>query len=283
MPESGEEILGPVISIRNHRLRWGLRTYVMAVINVTPDSFSGDGLTDYSTCVDRALQAVDEGADIIDIGGESTRPGHMPVDPKVELERILPVIAELRRRSDAVISVDTRSPEVFREAVHAGADIFNSVAGFEIAIVEAAADTGCPFVIMHQQSHTTYETDVVDCVIDYLETSARKAIEAGCEKNRIILDPGIGFGKLPHHNVALLRSLNRIKALGFPLMIGTSRKSTLGKITGRPVEQRVFATAATVALGVAAGVDIVRIHDVSAMVDVVRVSDAVVRGWTGAE
>lgn len=275
------------LMLRNRPISRGRRTLIMAILNVTPDSFSGDGTLDAAACVEQALQAVAAGADIIDIGAESTRPGHTPVPPDVELSRIIPVLERLKNRCNAIISVDTRSPEVFRAAAQLGAEIFNSVAGFDEEQVKVALETSCPLVIMHQQPHTRYPADVVDCVVNYLQCAANRALELGCHANRIILDPGIGFGKLPQHNIALLKHLHRIKALGFPVLLGTSRKSTLGVITGKPVEQRQFATAATIALGISAGVDIVRVHDVAEMLDVVRVSDAIVRGWdtgdTGAE
>lgn len=261
------------------RLAWGARTYVMAVINVTPDSFSGDGILDSQQCVEHALQAIDQGAHIIDIGGESTRPGFSAVEPAVEADRVLPVIRALRQRTSSLISVDTRSGAVFRDAYQAGADIFNSVAGFDVELAKAAAELQAPYVIMHQQSHTNYPANVVDCVVEYLRDSAEQAMKLGCRKEDIIIDPGIGFGKTAEQNLELLRNLFELKRLGFPVLIGTSRKSTLGKVTGRPVDKRQFATAATVAIGIAFGADIVRIHDVREMTDVVKMSDAIVRGW----
>lgn len=261
-------------------LPWGVRTYVAGVVNVTPDSFSGDGRTDAVAASDHALALLDEGADIIDIGAESTRPGHNPVDARVELTRLLPALRRLRQHApDALVSVDTFKPEVLVAAKAVGADILNSVWGLDDALLEAAVRCGAPVVIMHNKRVPVYAGAVVDEVLEYLNGQAQRALDAGVPRDHVILDPGIGFGKGPEHNIALLHSLERLVALGFATMLGTSRKSTIGKLTGREVSARAFGTAATVALAVAKGVDIVRVHDVAAMVDVVRVSDAIVRGW----
>lgn len=268
-------------------LTWGARTYIMAVLNVTPDSFSGDGTLDADTSVERALTFVNQGADIIDIGGESTRPGFVPVDAASEIARVLPVISGLRARTCAMISIDTRKSEVF-EKVKTDVDFFNSIAGFDESIILASVEASIPVVLMHNGNELECRSDaganengVVESVLRYLDKSAAIAIKMGCRPENVILDPGIGFGKSPEQNLSLLRSLGRIKSLGFPVLVGTSRKSTLGKVTGRPVDERVFATAATVALAIAGGADIVRVHDIEAMSDVVRMSDAIVRGWEG--
>jgi dihydropteroate synthase len=218
------------------------------------------------------------GADIIDIGGESTRPGFTAVDAESECARVIPVVAAVRKQTDKVISIDTTKPAVLRDAISHGADMLNCVGSpgeelFAIAIAEAI-----PVVIMHNKEQPCY-VNVVDEVLTFLYSSALKALALGMKEENIILDPGIGFGKTPENNVALLQSLDRLVALGFPTLIGTSRKSTIGKITGRQVNERAYGTAATVALAIAAGIDIVRVHDVSAMVDVVKVSDCIVRNW----
>ena len=251
----------------------------MGIVNVTPDSFSGDGLTSGAHVLGHALAQLERGADIIDVGGESTRPGHRPVDEATELARVVPAIAALRQRTGAVISVDTFKAEVLQRALDAGADLLNSICGVDGALLAAALERRIPIVIMHNKRVAVYERDVVEEVLEYLATSAARAVAAGIPREHVILDPGIGFGKTPEHNLALLRSLESLVALGFPTLVGTSRKSTIGKLTGRNVDERVFGTAATIALAIAAGVDIVRVHDVAQMRDVVRVSDAIVRGW----
>ena len=266
---------------RGRCLPWGARTYVAGIVNVTPDSFSGDGVDDTEGAVAHALAQLAAGADILDIGGESTRPGHTPVDGATELRRVLPVIAGVRaRRPEAIISVDTFKAEVAGAALEAGADVVNSVWGWTRGMLEVAAAHGAPAILMHNKRVAVYEGDVVDEVVAWLEEQAREALAAGIPAESIVLDPGIGFGKTPEHNITVLRELRRIVALGFPTLLGTSRKSTIGFLTGKPAgPERAWGTAATVALGAAAGVDIVRVHDVAEMVDVVRVSDAVERGW----
>jgi dihydropteroate synthase len=257
-----------------------VRTYVAGIVNVTPDSFSGDGRTDAVAAADHAIALLEEGADLVDIGAESTRPGHTPVDARVELARLLPALRRLRERAPgALVSVDTFKTEVFLAAHAAGADILNSVWGLDDALLGAAAECGAPAVIMHNKHIAVYAGDIVDEVLEYLSRQAQRALDAGLPRDHIILDPGIGFGKGPEHNLALLHNLERLVALGFPTMVGTSRKSTIGKLTGREVSARAFGTAATVALAAAKGIDVVRVHDVAAMVDVVRVSDAIARGW----
>jgi dihydropteroate synthase len=264
--------------LRGQRLVWGERTYIMGVVNVTPDSFSGDGICDADEAVARALELIEQGADLIDLGGESTRPGHTPVDSQTEIERVVTAIGAFRKRSNAIISVDTYKVDVFQAAHAAGADMLNSVWGLTDALLQAAIQHDVPIVITHNKEKPEYN-NVVDEVLSYLYESASKAVSAGLKKERVILDPGIGFGKSAEHNLEVLGSLSRFTTLGFPTLIGTSRKSTIGKVTGKDVTDRVFGTAATVALAVAAGIDIVRVHDVSAMLDVVKMSDAIVRRW----
>jgi dihydropteroate synthase len=252
----------------------------MGIVNVTPDSFSGDGLAEPDAAVDRALQQQAAGADILDIGAESTRPGHRPVDVPTEIARLLPVIERLRARDgSAVISVDTFKPEVFRRAHAAGADILNSIWGAGPALIEVALQTGAPIVAMHNSPVPIDAGDVVDAVLRFLLDAATRAVAAGIPADRVIVDPGIGFGKTAEGNLRILHRLDRLVALGFPTLLGTSRKSTLGKLTGRGVAERTYGTAATVALAANAGIDIVRVHDVRELRDVVQVSDAIVRGW----
>ena len=263
-------------------LEWGSRTYVMGIVNVTPDSFSGDGLAhDADAALEQALRFQAEGADIIDVGGESTRPGHTPVDADEEIRRVVPVIRLLASRLRIPISVDTYKHDVAREAVAAGASMINDVWGLkrEPALAELAAREGVPIVLMHNQTGTNY-ADLLPDVIASLRASMDAALSAGVQPENIILDPGLGFGKTTEHNLELLRRLSELTALGRPLLVGTSRKSTIGLVLELPVEERLEGTAATVALAIANGADVVRVHDVKAMTRVAKMSDAVVRGWT---
>lgn len=268
------------LRVRGRALPWGARTYVMGILNVSPDSFSGDGVTGPQAAVARALRQLTEGADILDVGAESTRPGHRPIDSATERARLLPAIEAIRAAApDLPISVDTFKPNVFRDAHAAGGDLLNSIWGVSDELLEVCASTGAPLIAMHNKPVAMYERDVVDEVLAVLENAANRCVRAGIPPEHVILDPGIGFGKLPEHNVAVLRALDRLVALGFPTLLGTSRKSTIGKLTGRDVDERAFGTAATLALAVAAGIDVVRVHDVAEQRDVVRVADAIVRGW----
>jgi dihydropteroate synthase len=267
------------LRIRDKELIFGSRTFIMGIVNVTPDSFSGDGILEVDGAVSLALKQVSEGADIVDIGGQSTRPGHVRIDEETEMQRVLPVIANLRRQSDVLISVDTYSAAVAEHALKAGADIVNSIWGLNHQLADVIKQKRPPIVIMHNKSEPIYPDGVVKEVVDVLKKDAEMAMAAGLAREEIILDPGIGFGKTADQNLEVMKFLQKIVALGFPTLIGTSRKSTIGKLTGRAVEERAFGTAASVALSVAAGVDIMRVHDVRAMTDAVRVSDAIVRGW----
>ena len=268
------------LRVRGRAFGWGERTYVMGIVNVSPDSFSGDGDPSASAAAARALRQLADGADIVDVGAESTRPGHRPIDGDTERARLLPAIAAVRAAApDAIVSVDTFKAGVFRAARAAGGDLLNSIWGAPDELVAACAQTGAPIVVMHNKAVAVYERNVVDEMLAFLDAAAARCVRAGIPAEHVILDPGIGFGKLPEHNIAVLRALDRLVALGFPTLIGTSRKSTIGKLTGRGVEAREFGTAATIALAIAAGIDVVRVHDVPEQRDVVRVSDAIVRGW----
>ena len=275
-----------VMRVRGKDFAWGTCTYLMAIVNVTPDSFSGDG-REAGAAIEHAVRQWNDGADILDVGGESTRPGSEPVDEAIEIERIRPVIAGIRERlPHAIVSVDTYKPAVARAAHAAGADMINSVWGAPNDLADVAVELGMPLSVMHNQQGTHYERDVVDTVVDFLRDCAQRAVARGLAPGRILLDPGIGFGKTPNHNIRILRGLERITALGYPTLLGTSRKSTIGKLTGREPHERIYGTAATTALGIAAGIDIVRVHDVAQQRDVISVADAIVRnwrpsGWTG--
>ncbi|MBV9149060.1 MAG: dihydropteroate synthase [Candidatus Eremiobacteraeota bacterium] len=252
----------------------------MGVVNVTPDSFSGDGLLNADDAIAHALEQHAGSADLLDIGAQSTRPGYTPISATTERERLLPVVQGVRARiHDAIVSVDTFDASVLQAACEAGADILNSIWGLSSELLEVVLERETPVIIMHNKEAPVYERDVVEEVLVRLNESAQFAARRGVPEERIILDPGIGFGKLPEHNLAILHSLDRIVALGFPTLLGTSRKSTIGKLTGKEPHERIFGTAATIALAIAAGVDIVRVHDVRAMRDVITVSDAIERGW----
>lgn len=271
------------MSLRGREFVWGARTYLMAIVNVTPDSFSGDGRYEPSDAARHAMEQWERGADILDFGGESTRPGHEAVDAETEIARVVPAIAEIRARvPHAVISVDTYKPPVVRAARAAGADIVNSVWGAPPDLLETAAELEMPVVAMHNQRGVEYDGDVVGAVVRYLMDCAQRAIRAGIERSRIILDPGIGFGKTADQNIEVLRHLDRLAAAGYPVLVGASRKSTIGKLTGREARERVHGTTATTALAIASGADIVRVHDVAEARDAISVSDAIVRNWRPA-
>jgi dihydropteroate synthase len=252
----------------------------MGIVNVTPDSFSGDGRIDVGQATSVGAAAHEAGCDIVDIGGESTRPGHVRVEESVEIQRVVPVVTALRERLPTMIlSIDTYKPAVARAACRAGADIINSIWGMDDALLEVAVEYGSPVVIMHNQEDTRYDGAVIDTVLRFLDEAAGRSVRRGLLPQSVIVDPGIGFGKNADQNIALLRALPRVVALGFPTLLGASRKSTIGKLTGRQAGQRSFGTAATTALAVQAGIDIVRVHDVDQARDVVAVADAIVRDW----
>ena len=275
-----------ITKIGNKVFKWGLRTYVMGVLNVTPDSFSGDGTgNDPDFAVNQALRFEDCGADIIDIGGESTRPssiyaGAGPVSVDEELNRVIPVVEKLAQVLSVPISIDTHKSEVAREAILAGASMINDIWGLkadsEMAVV--ASNANVPVVLMHNQVGTSY-CDLIQEVTKVLSKLIEDATSAGIGFENLIVDPGIGFGKTPEQNLEILRRLDEFDCLGRPILIGMSRKSTIGFVLDLPVEERVEGTAASVAISIALGGDIVRVHDVKEMVRVARMADAIVRGW----
>ena len=276
-----DHVLSGMAVSKGESLEWGRRTYVMGIVNVTPDSFSGDGLgSDTGAIVEQALRFVDEGADMIDVGAESTRPGSSPIDVEEELTRLIPALEAISGHVRVPISVDTYKADVARRAMEAGATMVNDIWGLKVdpALAEVAAEYKVPIVLMHNQNTRRY-LDLLAEVSLSLCRSIDVARQAGVSDTQIIVDPGIGFGKTPDHNLEVLRRLDEFRTLGHPILIGTSRKSTIGKVLGLPVEQRVEGTAATVALAIAGRADIVRVHDVEEMVRVCRMSDAVTRGW----
>lgn len=281
------------------RFSWGARCYLMGILNVTPDSFSGDGLMGGPDCVDRAIDQaglfVEAGAEILDIGGESTRPGSQPVDAVEEIRRVVPVIEALAARlPDAVLSIDTSKAEVARAALAAGAAMINDVWALKLEpeMAAVAAQQGAPVVLMHNRSRpkaiahddrlggrylgATYRHLMQDVAAE-LRTLADDAVAAGIDRSQIILDPGIGFGKTATQNLALLNHLGDLKSLGYPVLIGPSRKSFIGQVLDLGADEREEGTAAAVAIGVARGADIVRVHDVRTMARIVRMAEAIVR------
>jgi dihydropteroate synthase len=266
--------------------RWGERTYVMGILNITPDSFSGDGLLATSdpvaAAVERAMGMTGEGADLLDVGGESTRPGHEIVGVDDEIARVVPVIRSIREALPAVpISVDTTKPAVAAAALDAGANLVNDVWGVaaDDALSRLAAERGVPIVLMHNRAEARYANLVSEVLAD-LQGAIDRAMRAGVPWESIVVDPGFGFGKTAEHNLEMLRHLDAIRLLGRPVLLGTSRKSTLGKVLDLPADQRLEATLATTALAVGARVDVVRVHDVRENVRAARMADAIVRGDT---
>jgi dihydropteroate synthase len=266
-------------------LHWGSRTFVMGVLNVTPDSFSGDGLLGagdpVAAAVAQATRMVADGADVLDVGGASSRPGHVALLPAEEIARVVPVIRAVAGGLPGTpISIDTTSPTVAAAALDAGAHLLNDIWGVaeDDGMVRLAAERGVPIVLMHNRAEARYRNLVAEVVAD-LQRALDRALAAGVRWEHLVVDPGFGFGKTPDHNLALLGDLVAIGLLGRPVLLGTSRKSTLGRVLDLPPDQRIEATTATTALGIASGVDMVRVHDVRENVRVARMTDAVVRGW----
>ena len=283
--------------IGSRTFAWGTRTFVMGIINITPDSFSGDGLLSavgpaaadqpkaeavphVAAAVALATSMVAAGADIVDIGGESTRPGHDVVDELDEIARVVPVVRAVREALPGTpISVDTTKPSVAAAALEAGANLINDIWGVadDDALARLAATHGVPIVLMHNRAEARY-SNLIPEIIGDLQRSIERTLRAGVDWDDILIDPGFGFGKTAEHNVAVLRELQTFAILGRPIVLGTSRKSTLGRVLDLPPGQRLEATLATTALGIAAGVDMVRVHDVRENVRAARMADAVVRG-----
>lgn len=271
---------GVGLNCRGHHLPLGERTLIMGILNITPDSFSDGGrFFDFDIAVRHALEMVELGADIIDIGGESTRPDYTVISPEEELERVLPIIRKLVKEIDVPISIDTYKAEVARQALIEGTHIINDIWGLkadpEMAGV-VAQYPDVPVVMMHNQTGTEYHS-MMDDILAALRESAEMALAAGIKKENIILDPGIGFGKDTDQNLEVMNRLWEFKTLGYPVLLGTSRKSMIGNTLGLPATERMEGTAATVAFGIAQGMDIVRVHDVKEMVRVVKMTDAMVR------
>lgn len=255
---------------------------MMGIVNVSPDSFSGDGLGSVDAAVEQAKKFMAEGADIIDVGGESTRPGSTPIPVEEELRRVIPVVERLAKELTVPLSVDTYKLEVAKRALDAGAQMINDIWGLkaEPGLARLAAERKVPIILMSNQRDRP-QRHIVPAVLADLKRSIDMALDAGVPWEDIIIDPGIGFGKTLEQNLELVWRLDELKILGRPILLGTSRKSMIGLVLDLPPDQRLEGTAATVAIGIAKGADIVRVHDVQPMVRVCRMSDAIVRGRSG--
>ena len=291
--------------IGNHTFDWGTRTYVMGILNVTPDSFSGDGLMAKGAAVETAMELakrfVNAGAAILDVGGESTRPGSEPIDPETERQRVIPVIKALASEfPETLISIDTYKAVIAEEALQAGAKLVNDVWALRAdpKLGEVVAGAGCPLILMHNRSSPasvevrarlgnayigSEYTDLIGDVKRELMASVNLAREAGISDEQLILDPGIGFGKKVEHNLELINRLNEIRDLGFPVVLGPSRKSFIGYTLDLPADQRLEGTAAAIAVGIVRGADLVRVHDVETMTRVAKMTDALVRAGKGGQ
>lgn len=270
--------------------RWGERTYVMGIINVSPDSFSGDGLTNAESALAQAQRMASEGADILDIGGESTRPGAPAVTLEEELARVIPAVRQIAAQVKIPISVDSTKYEVVRQALEAGAAIINDQWGLkqEPRLADLAAEKSVPLILMSNQRDkggydaaikrdTAYYNDIMTEVISSLRNSIKLANQAGVRRENIIIDPGLGFGKTWQFDMEIIRRLDELKELERPILVGPSRKSFIKMILNLPAKERVEGTAAAVAIAISKGADIVRVHDVKEMLRVCRVSDAIMR------
>ena len=280
----------PPTQIGPRLFEWGVRTYVMGILNVTPDSFSGDGLLArvagqrgmaVRAAVRQARRMVEEGAHILDVGGESTRPGHDPVSEDEEAARVVPVIAAIHAAlPDVPVSIDTSKPAVAEAALDAGATLLNDVWGVSTddAMARLAAARGVPLVVMHNRAEPHYRDFVAELLED-LRLAVDRAVAVGVPRQSLIVDPGFGFGKTPEHNLTVMRELAAVRQLGQPVLLGTSRKSTLGRVLGGlPASERLEGTLSTTAIGIAAGVDMIRVHDVLENVRAALVADAICRG-----
>jgi dihydropteroate synthase len=276
----------------NVEFRWGERTFVMGILNLSPDSFSGDGITDLKAAVAQAHRFVSQGADILDIGGESTRPGSAPVSIDEETRRVVPIVERLASELPVPLSIDTYKSEVAQRALEAGATMINDQWGLkkDPHLAELAAEYSVPLILMSNQRDkggydsgiqrdTAYYDDLMTEVTSSLKRSVELALRLGVTWENIIIDPGIGFGKSWRQELEIIRRLDELQGLGRPILIGPSRKSFIGMVLDLPADERLEGTAATIAIGIAKGADMVRVHDVQQMVRVCRVSDAIMR-WS---
>lgn len=267
----------------NTEFRWGEKTYVMGIVNLSPDSFSGDGIgPDVGRAVEQANRMVAEGADIIDVGGESTRPGTKPLsieDVEEEIKLVVPVIKRLAQEIKVPISIDTYKSRVAVKALEAGATVLNDIWGLkkDPALARLAVEAKAPIILMANQREDPTKVGIVAKVISYLQEGIKIALEAGVLPENIIVDPGCGFGKTLEQNLELVNRLGELKALGKPILLGTSRKSMIGMVLDLPADQRLEGNLAITAIGIANGADMVRVHDVKQTVLVCKMSDAIIR------
>lgn len=270
--------LAPSMLIGSRRFEWGSRTFIMGIVNVSPESFSGDGLSNVEEAVEQARRFVADGADIIDVGGQSTRPGFAELSVDEELRRVIPMVEAISKAVDLPVSIDAYRAEVVEAALDAGAVLINDIWGFrhDAGVARLAAQRGVPAVVMHNQRGREF-SDVIQNITLGLESSIQIAQASGLAPEQLIGDPGFGFGWTPPQNLEMLRRLGELRSLGLPLLAGTSRKSTIGVVLDRPEGERAWGTAATVAMAIANGADIVRVHDVAEMGQVARMTDAIVR------
>ena len=269
-----------VMTYPGGELVFGKKTLVMGILNCTPDSFSDGGLWyDTDRAVEHALQMEEDGADIIDIGGESTRPGSDVVTAEEEQRRVLPVIERLKGKLHVPISIDSYKAETAKAALEAGADIINDVWGFQYdqgEMAAVAAEAGCPVILMHNKTEAVYENFMSE-MMAFLRRSIEIAVEAGCDRNKIIVDPGFGFGKDMEHNLQLTAKLKEMTSLGCPVLMAASHKKTVGLVLDAPADQRMMGDAAVTAISIANGADMIRVHDVKEMAQVAKMADAIVR------
>lgn len=259
---------------------YGKKTYLMGILNVTPDSFSdGGSYTSLERALNHAKEMINEGADIIDIGGESTRPGHEAVDEDEELRRVIPVLKALKEKLNVKVSIDTYKAQVAEESLKLGADMINDIWGLrkDPKMANTIAKYDAYVCIMHNQDGTDYEKDIMKSIEEFFIESIKIAKQSGISNEKIILDPGIGFGKTFEQNIEVMSRLNELKKLGYPILLGTSRKSMIGNILNVEPKERVEGTIATTVLGINAGVDIVRVHDIKANLRAIKVTDAICR------
>ena len=259
---------------------YGKRTYIMGILDVTPDSFSdGGNFNNIDTAVNHAKEMINDGADIIDLGGESTRPGHTYVDSQEEKRRILPVIKKLKEEIQVPISVDTYKADVAEASLELGVEMINDIWGLtkDKNMANVIAKYDAYVCIMHNQDTTEYNKDIMEAIKEFLQNSIDLALKSGIKKEKIVLDPGIGFGKTFEQNLEVLKRLDEIKTLGYPVLLGTSRKSVIGNVLNVEPKERLEGTIATTVLGIRDGVDIVRVHDVKENLKAAKMADAIYR------
>lgn len=269
------------MKIGKKTLCFGERTYIMGILNVTPDSFSDGGdYTDVDKAVAHAKEMIADGADMIDVGGESSRPGYNEISAQEEMKRVLPVIERLRKETDTIISLDTAKSSVAQAGVERGAHMINDIWGLQRDpdMAKIAAKYGVPVIAMHNQQTTEYKGDMFEEIKAYLNRSVQIALDAGVKKENIILDPGIGFGKDVEQNMAVMRRLSEFRDMGYPVLLGTSRKRMVAAVLNVPPKDRTMGNVATTVIGIMQGMDIFRVHDVKENMQAAKMADAIIRG-----